>query len=79
MTARHSAACSGAVHGSRTGLACPGPRLLNSLCCLQGLVKALDAEMARELTVAAAKHETQGGVVKVLKEGWFSGRSLYFE
>ena len=46
---------------------------------MQGLIKALDADMARELSVVAAKLELPGGQVRVLKEGWFSGRSLYFE
>ena len=42
-------------------------------------MKALDPDTARELSVVAAKYDVTGGGVSILKEGWFSGRSLYFE
>ena len=46
---------------------------------MQGLVKALDPDLACELSVVAAKYDVTQGAVSILKEGWFSGRSLYFE
>lgn len=52
---------------------------LGAKSLLKGLVKNLPAEVVKEVEVVSAKYSLNTGEVAVLKRGWYSGRSIYFE
>ncbi|KAK9789405.1 hypothetical protein WJX73_007102 [Symbiochloris irregularis] len=52
---------------------------LSAKALLKGLVKNLPPDTMREVEVVTAQYSLDTGAVSVLKRGWFSGRSIYFE
>ncbi|CAK0786549.1 hypothetical protein CVIRNUC_009762 [Coccomyxa viridis] len=53
--------------------------VLNAKAVLKGLVKCTDKAVIQEVEVVAAKYDLATGVVKVVKKGWFSGKSFYYQ
>lgn len=53
--------------------------VLSAKAVLKGLVKCTDVAIVQEVEVVAAKYELKDGTVKVVKRGWYSGRSFYYE
>ena len=52
---------------------------LSAKSVLKGLVKNLPADIVKEVEVVSAKYSLDNGEVLLLKRGWYSGRSIYFE
>lgn len=52
---------------------------LSAKSLLKGLVKNLPSDTVREVEVVTAQYSLDTGAMAVLKRGWFSGRSIYFE
>ena len=52
---------------------------LSAKALLKGLVRSLPGEVMREVEVVSAKFSLDSGQLAILKRGWFSGRSIYFE
>ena len=53
--------------------------VLNAKAVLKGLVKCTDHAVIQEVEVVAAKYDLATGAVKVVKKGWFSGKSFYYQ
>ena len=53
--------------------------VLNAKAVLKGLVKCTDRAVIQEVEVVAAKYDLATGLVKVVKKGWFSGKSFYYQ
>ena len=52
---------------------------LSAKALLKGLVRSLPQEVVQEVEVVSAKFSLDSKQLTVLKRGWFSGRSIYFE
>jgi len=53
--------------------------VLNAKAVLKGLVRCTDGAIMQEVEVVAAKYDLASGCVKIVKKGWYSGRSFYYE
>jgi len=53
--------------------------VLNAKAVLKGLVRCTDGAIMQEVEVVAAKYDLASGRVKIVKKGWYSGRSFYYE
>ncbi|KAK9903546.1 hypothetical protein WJX75_008408 [Coccomyxa subellipsoidea] len=53
--------------------------VLSAKAVLKGLVKSIDVAICQEVEVVAAKYDLKDGKVSIVKRGWFSGRSFYYE
>ena len=53
--------------------------VLSAKAVLKGLVRSTDVAICQELEVVAAKYDLKDGEVTVVKTGWYSGRSFYYE
>jgi hypothetical protein len=53
--------------------------VLNAKAVLKGLVKCTDTAVMQELEVVAAKYDLATGNVKIVKKGWYTGKSFYYE
>lgn len=52
---------------------------LSAKSLLKGLVKNLAPDLVKEVEVVSAKYSLDSGQLSIIKRGWFSGRSIYFE
>ena len=53
--------------------------LMSATSVLKGLVKNCPSDIVKEVEVVPAKYSLESGQVSILKRGWYSGRSIYFE
>ncbi len=53
--------------------------VLNAKAVLKGLVRSTDVAICQEVEVVAAKYDLKDGRVSIVKRGWYSGRSFYYE
>ncbi|BDA49908.1 probable carbonic anhydrase 1 at N-terminal half [Coccomyxa sp. Obi] len=53
--------------------------VLSAKAVLKGLVRSTDVAICQEVEVVAAKYDLKDGKVSVIKRGWYSGRSFYYE
>lgn len=53
--------------------------IMSSKSILRGLVRQFPAEIVKEVEVVPALYGLSRGEITVLKRGWYSGRSIYFE
>jgi hypothetical protein len=53
--------------------------VINAKAVLKGIAKCVDLSIAQEVEVVAAKYDLESGKVNIVKRGWYSGRSFYYE